>query len=84
VARNVNVTIENFRQTGSNVPFPQYAVDLDVSWTNAAGENRQHSETVLFPNILAQMPAAWLKQELQELVFKAVRQQQALDEEARG
>ena len=74
MASNVNVTITGWHATGSSVPVPQYGVTIGVEWVDAAGVPHVRApEEYLFPNILADVPVAWLKEELEDLILRVVR-----------
>lgn len=79
MARNVNVWIQNWRWTGSTIPTPQAAVDITIQWTNDVGEAREHSETAQFPNCLQDLPVSWVKEELEDLILRAVRKRLGVD-----
>jgi len=84
MARNVNVWLTNWSWTGVTVPTPQAAVDIHVEWVNEAGEQREHTETVRFPNILADVPVPWLKRQVEELLLRALRKRLDIDPEDVG
>lgn len=80
--RAIEATISNWRQTGESVSVPQYAVDVMVSWQERTGDvlsQHHHNETVYFPNVLAQMPAAWIKAELLDLMLRALKAKLSLE-----
>ena len=79
MARNVNVWIDGWRWTGQQVQTPQAEVNLRIEWTDNAGQQRQRIETVRFPNILADVPVAWLKQEMEDLMLRALRVKAGVD-----
>ena len=70
---NVNVFFSSWQATGTNVSTPQYRVVVQVDWTDANGVQQTATRTVLFPNFLAQVPAAWVKEEMEQLMVKAAR-----------
>ena len=78
--REVNVFIGNWTATGVNVSTPQYSVDVTINWTRNDGTQDTKSATVKFPNVLAQLPAAWVKQEMEELLLRAARKLAGVDE----
>ena len=80
MAQNVNVTIGGWGKTGVSISTPQYEVTIGVQWTDNAGAKRQHSERVLFPNILAQLPVEWVKEEMTDLLLRALRKRIGVDE----
>lgn len=81
MARNVNVWLTNWHWTGVNVPTPQAEVDIRIEWINEAGEQKEHTETVRFPDILRDVPKAWLKDMLIDLVLRALRKKLGMDPE---
>lgn len=70
---NVNVYTSGFEATGTNVSVPQYRFTLTVNWTDNTGAPRTHTETVLFPNILNQIPAGKRDDLVQELMLAMLR-----------
>lgn len=64
----MDVYINNWQDTGNSVSVQQYSVDITLVYND-----KEHIETVLFPNILAQIPASWLKEKLQEIMIDALR-----------
>lgn len=82
MARNVNVWLTNWRWTGKTVPTPQAEVSIHIEWVNDAGEQREHMETVQFPNILRDVPVKWLKRRLEELILRAIRRKLDIDPES--
>ena len=81
MARSVNVWLTNWHWTGVAVPTPQAEVDIHIEWINEAGEQREHTETVRFPNVLRDVPVPWLKQWLEELLLRALRKKLNIDPE---
>lgn len=79
MARNVNVWLTNWRATGITVPVDQYTVDIKIQWTADDGGQREHVETVRFPNVLRDVPVAWLKDELVNLILRCVRKKLGID-----
>lgn len=82
MARNINVWLTNWHWTGRDVPTPQAEVDIHIEWINEAGEPREHTETVRFPNILQDVPVKWVKEELTDLIYRAVRKKLNIDPES--
>ena len=78
--RDVNVFFSNWRATGTNVSTPQYAIDVTLNWTDANGSPRTATRTVLFPNLLAQLPAAWVADEMKDLILRAARKYAGIDD----
>ncbi len=80
MATNVNVWLDGWTDTGETVPCPKYTVDLRIEWVDAAGEAKSRTETLTFPNDLQLVPAAWLKEELQDLILRAARKRFGVDD----
>lgn len=78
-AQNVNVWFSGWRATGNTVNTPQYEVTVRYQWTDDAGVTHEDERTVRFPNVLAQLPAAWVKEEMQTLLLKAARKINKVD-----
>lgn len=79
MARNVNVWITNWHWTGKDVRTPQAEVDIVIQWTDDTGESREHSETAQFPNCLQDVPVSWLREEIEDLILRAVRKRLEMD-----
>lgn len=81
MSKNVNVTIENYTNLGTQVLVDQYSVDLDITWTKQDGTPGSATQTVIFPNILghANISNAWLKEHLIELLLEALREIAGVD-----
>jgi hypothetical protein len=79
MARNVNVWFEGWNWTGSNVQTPQAELHMRIEWIDGAGERQSTEEDVLFPNILGDVPQAWVKEELQDLMLRALRKKAGVD-----
>ena len=78
--REVNVFITNWQATGQTVNTPQYSVDVRIDWTKNDGTADTRTATVRFPNVLAQLPVAWVKQEMEDLLLRAARKLAGVDE----
>lgn len=74
------ITITNWQQTGSNVPFPQYQFDLEISWTDNQGNPQTHTGTYRFPNDISDMPLSVRRRYAEEMVIAAARVQLGIDE----
>lgn len=79
MARNVNVWLEGWHKTGQSINVDQYEVGVTIQWTDAESQAREHIETVRFPNVLTDVPAAWLKEALADLMLRAVRKKAGMD-----
>lgn len=81
MARNLNVWRTNWHATGITVPVDQYEVDIHIEWINEAGEPREHTETVQFPNVLRDVPVPWLERKVERLLLEALRKKLNIDPE---
>lgn len=80
MAHGVNLWITNWQWTGSTVPCPQATVDIDkIEWDNESGHHTW-SGTATFPNDLQDVPVAWLKEELEDLILRVLRKRLGIDE----
>lgn len=77
---NVNVYFSGWQTTGTNVSVPQRRITVTVDWTDETGAQRTGTRTVLFPDFLAQVPAAWIRDEMEQLMVRAARKLLAVDE----
>lgn len=80
MARNVNLTTSNWRTTGVTVSVPQRQLDVTWEWTDDAGQPHTWQRTVTFPNDLALVPAAWVADELLDLIIRASRRAAGVDD----
>lgn len=80
MASNVNVAIGNWQSAGTVNNVPKYTIDISFEWIDKNGVSRSGSETVTFPNILAQLPASWVKEEMEELMLRALRKKLGVDD----
>jgi len=78
MARNVNVTLLNFR-TGTNVTIARRLVDVTVSYIDADNQPQTKSGTVTFPDILNQLSADDLKEFALDIMLRAYRRSQGID-----
>lgn len=81
MARNVNIQTSGWRATGVNVPVPQYEMQIQVEYTDNAGAPQTKSGTVRFPNILSQIPPAYLAEEMKDLIIKYFRKREVIDDD---
>lgn len=79
MARNVNLTVSSISLTGQQVQVDQYEVDLTAQWKGADGQPHTRTETVRFPNILAQVSNPWLRERLTDLIIEAAREVWGVD-----
>jgi len=80
MAREVNLYTSNWQATGNNIRVPQYSVDVTFNWIDNEGESHTRSETLKFPNFLANVGAADLKEWLTELMIREARERLRIDE----
>jgi hypothetical protein len=78
VAHNVNVTFGNYSASGANVTMPQVSMDVTVNWRDEAGPHT-NTQTVLFPNILSQVPVAKRDDVLQQIILLLLRLKLGID-----
>lgn len=71
MAQNVNVYLGDFTKTGQKVQVDQWKTTITIQWINAAGVAQSRTVDITFPNDLALVPGAWLKEELLHLIMKA-------------
>lgn len=79
MARSVNVLISNYSATGSNVTMPQVSMDVTVNWVDDTGTPHTNTQAVLFPNVLAQVPAGQRDDVLRDLLLKLLRLKLGID-----
>ncbi len=77
---NVNTWITNWRATDKTIPVPQYKVDVTIQWVDTEGNPHEWSGTPTFPNDLQDVPAAWLKEMLTELILRVARKKLGVDD----
>lgn len=78
--QNVNVFISNWQATGSNVPVPQYSVDIAINWKDGSGQLHEHASTYRFPNVLQGVPLARVRVYMEEIILREIRLAQGIDE----
>lgn len=81
MAREVNLTFTGWRATGTNVQVPQYEIQVTHEITRNNGTKVTRTRTVRFPNFLAQVPQEWLEEELKDLLIRAARKLDGVDDE---
>lgn len=81
MARNVNIQTSGWRATGVNVPVPQYEMQIQVEYTDNTGAPQTKSGLVRFPNILSQIPPAYLAEEMKDLIIKYFRKREVIDDD---
>ena len=77
--RNVNLFVSNWQWTGSTVPTPQATVDLELHWTDEAGQAQQWQGVATFPNDLQLVPVAWVQEAMEDLLIRAARKRLGID-----
>lgn len=77
MAREVNLYTSNWQATGKTISVPQYSVDVTINWIADDGTPNTRSETLRFPNFLANVGAADLKEWLTELMLRETQQRLA-------
>lgn len=80
MAREVNVFIGGWKATGNNVQVPQYETTVRFQWTRNDGETRDNERTVRFPNVLNGIPAARLKDYIEDILLREARILAGVDE----
>lgn len=79
MAREVNVNFSKPVATGSNVSVPQYTMNVTFAWIDNVGVAHSDTRTVLFPNVLAQIPPARLLELVRDLIMERARTVAAVD-----
>lgn len=79
MARNINIWTVNWHWTGKEVRTPQAEVDITIQWTDNAGEPHEHSETAGFPNCLQDLPVSWVREQMEDLILRAVQKRLGVD-----
>lgn len=74
MAREVNLYTNGWAATGKNINVPQYSVNVQLDWIDNEGVSHTRSETLKFPNFLANVGAADLKEWLTELMIREAQQ----------
>jgi hypothetical protein len=73
MAREVNVSFSQPTTTGINVSVPQYTMDVTFQWIDNAGVSHTQTQTVLFPNVLQQIPASDLLDLMKQVIIVRAR-----------
>lgn len=79
VATGINLFTTNWRWTGNNVPTPQARVDVRLEWMGDDGQPHEWKGTLAFPNDLQDVPIAWVKDALTDLMIRAARVKLGVD-----
>lgn len=80
MATSVNIWMTNWTDLGTEVLCPQFSMDLHVEWVAEDGSPHSADRTPVFPNILASLPPALVKEKLEEWLLEAVRLQLGVDD----
>ena len=78
-AREVNVHTSGWKATGTNVSVPQYEMSVLFQWVDAAGVSHEGTRTVRWPNVLANMPTAYVADRMREMLLDYGRQVLGID-----
>lgn len=76
---NVSIAYSNWQNTGQQVLVDKWMADLSIQWKDDEGVDQEWAGTITFPNDLAQVPGAWLKEMLLELSIRAARKKLGVD-----
>ena len=76
---NTNVWLTKWKATGVNVPVPQYEVNVEVAWTDNEKQPQEWEGAVRFPNVLQDVPVAWVRDEMEDLILRAARKKLNID-----
>ena len=66
---NINLFTTNWHATGTNVSVPQYSMEVRVLWIDSEGVEHEGTRTVLFPNVLNNLPPAHVKEKIEEMLI---------------
>jgi hypothetical protein len=78
MARSVSVFTSGFR-LGTNVTIQRRLLDITWQWIDNAGQTRTLTETVTFPDILADVPVAFRDDLLIEIATRLHRIRAGVD-----
>jgi hypothetical protein len=67
---NINLFTTNWKATGSSVSVPQYSLTVKVQWTDESGVKREGTHTVLFPNVLNDLPAKYIASAISDMLIE--------------
>ena len=67
------ISITNWTVTGSSPAVPQFSAEIYVRWTDEEGVIHTHEDTYLFPNELADIPLAVLREFMGKIIMAKVR-----------
>jgi hypothetical protein len=79
MARSVNITTSGWQATGSNVSVPQYTLTVKFDWIDNSGVSHTGTQTATFPNVLAQLPADYVANAMQNMLIDFVRSAKGVD-----
>ena len=72
---NINLYTTQWKKIGANVSVPQYSLTVKVIWTGNDGVTHEGERTALFPNVLANLPAGYLKEKMSEILVEYALQE---------
>lgn len=70
IVHELNIT--NWTDESNTVPVPQWSVDVEVKWTDDAGDDHLHQQNYLFPNVLSGVPLKRLRHYMKEIIQQEV------------
>ncbi|MGD8499003.1 MAG: hypothetical protein PVJ86_00055 [Phycisphaerales bacterium] len=74
MARSIDaIFYTNWQETESNIPIPQYSLHIKINWTNEDGNQHEHEDDYLFPNVLADMPLKVRRRYAEEMMTAKAR-----------
>lgn len=79
MGRNVSIWMTNWHWTGKDVKTPQAEMDVRLEWTDEDRLPQEWEGTATFPNDLQDVPVAWLKEELEDLIIRVARKRLGID-----
>jgi hypothetical protein len=79
MASEVNVWLSAWQATGVSPRVDQYTSNLRIEWIDDAGAARAWEGVLTFPNDLADLPVAWVKEALHDLALRAARKKLGID-----
>lgn len=80
MARQVNLFTSGWKATGANVQVPQHSLTLRFQWIDNAGVSHEGTRTVLFPNVLALLPADYVADKIKEMLIDYARSDLGVNE----
>lgn len=74
------INITNVHATGDTAPVPRYSFDIYIHWTDHDGTTHTHSDTYIWPNVLADVPNNVVRRFMEKMVIAKVRVELGIDE----